>query len=558
MSDRPPLARPALPWILFVGLFAAANAMSAQSTPRDQPHTPRAGTGTIRGRVVRADTGQPLRRVQVHIDEWSAKDQGGPTSTMTDAQGRYELTQLPAGTYHLKATRGGFVEVEYGQRHSFERGRPIEVAEGAVLDNINFALPLGGVVTGRVVDEMGEAVAQASVSLARRHYVDGERQLVWQNGSSTDDRGEFRIFGVPPGEYVMIARLETASFGSRDRVRYVATYYPGTPNANEAQRVTVAAEQEVSGIVISLARASTATVRGIVRAAGQTPVGPVTLITAQEIGGAMAYGQTAMATAANDGSFTIGGLPPGTYEVEARSMSGKEFASRKVVLDGADVAGISLTLSEGATVHGRIVFDTETPPDDLRPSQIFLDATLLDRQSGAIAGPSGPPVARDDWTFELHGLRGRGFIRAGTLTEDWQMKRVRLDGADVTDVPLDFSSDIDNIEIQLTNQLPTVSGSVSTDRNAVALDATVIVFADDDAKWGPRSRFIESARPDQRGQFKIRGLPPGKYMAIAVEYLEPGDERDPDLLAGWRRHGTSLTLSDGETRTLDLKLSGGH
>src|SRR6185437_12520386 len=157
---------------------------------------------------------------------------------------------------------------------------------------------------------------------------------------------------------------------------------------------------------------------------------------------------------------------------------------------------------------------------------------------------------------ELHGLRGRGFIRAGTLTEDWQMKRVRLDGADVTDVPLDFSSDIDNIEIQLTNQLTTVSGTVSTDRNAVALDATVIVFADDDAKWGPHSRFIESARPDQRGQFKVRGLPPGEYVAIAVEYLEPGDERDPDLLAGWRRHGTSLTLSDGETRTLDLKLFG--
>jgi hypothetical protein len=168
----------------------------------------------------------------------------------------------------------------------------------------------------------------------------------------------------------------------------------------------------------------------------------------------------------------------------------------------------------------------------------------------------GPPVARDDWTFELHGLRGRGFIRAGSPTEDWQMKRVRREGVDVTDTPLDFSSDIDNLEIQLTNRATTVSGTVSTDRDTVALDATVIVFADDEGKWGPHSRFIETARPDQQGQFKIRGLPPGKYMAIAVEYLEPGDERDPDLLAGWRRHGTSLTLSDGETRTLDLKLSG--
>jgi hypothetical protein len=556
MSDRPLVARTSLPWMIFLGLFAVATTVNAQPTPRDQPHMPRTGTGTIRGRVVRADTGEPLRRVQVHIDEWSAKDQSGPTSTMTDAQGRYELAQLPAGTYHLKATRGGYVEVGYGQRRPFERGRPVEVAEGAVLEHIDFAMPLGGVVTGRVVDEMGEAVAQASVSLLRRRYVDGERQLVGQHGSSTDDRGEFRIFGVPPGEYVMVARLETMDFGSRDRVRYVPTYYPGTPVANEAQRVTVAAGQEVSSMVVPLARASTATVRGIVRASGQTPVGPFTFITARQIGGPRADGQMSMTTAASDGSFNLAGLLPGTYVVEARSMSEKESASREVVVDGSDVAGISLTLSEGVTARGRIVFDTETPPEDLRPSQVFVGATLLDHQSGGMGTTGGPPVARDDWSFELHGLRGRGFIRAGTLTDDWQLKRVRREGVDVTDTPSDFSSDVDNIEIQLTNRVTTVSGSVSDNRNAVAPDATVIVFADDDGKWGPHSRFIESARPDQHGQFKIRGLPPGKYVAIAVEYLEPGDERDPDLLADWRRHGTSVTLSEGETRTLNLKLSG--
>jgi len=557
MNDRPLVARASLKELIFLGLFAAGTTVNAQSTARDQPHTPRAGTGTIRGRVTRADTGEPLRRVQVHIDEWSAKDQSGPASTLTDAQGRYELTPLPAGTYHLKATRGGYVEVGYGQRRPFERGRPVEVTEGAVLEHIDFAMPLGAVVTGRVVDEVGEGVAQASVSLARRRYVDGERQLVGQSGSSTDDRGEFRIFGVPPGEYVMVARLETMDFGSRDRVRYVPTYYPGTPVASDAQRVPVAAAQEVSGIVIPLARAATATIRGIVRASGQTPAGPFTFITAREIGGPSAEGQMTMATAASDGSFNLAGLLPGRYLVEARSMSEKESASREVVIDGSDVAGLTLMLSEGVTARGRIVFDTETPPADLRPSQVFVMPTLLDHQSGmGTTGELGPPVTRDDWTFERHGLKGRGFIRAGTLSDDWQMKRVRREGVDVTDTPLDFSSDVDGIEIQLTNRVTSLSGGVSDDRNAVALDATVIVFAEDDGKWGPHSRFIESARPDQHGQFKIRGLPPGKYLAIAVEYMEPGDERDPDLLAGWRRRGTSLTLSEGETRTLDLKLSG--
>ena len=172
-----------------------------------------------------------------------------------------------------------------------------------------------------------------------------------------------------------------------------------------------------------------------------------------------------------------------------------------------------------------------------------------------LAGTSdGPPVTHDDWTFELKGLRGRGFIRAGTLS-DWQMKRVRREGLDVTDTPLDFAADIDGLEIELTEQLTTISGGVSDDGGSVALDATVIVFADDPAKWGPHSRFIESARPDQKGRFTIKGLPPGRYVAIAVGHLEPGEERDPDLLEAWRKDAMPFTLSDGETRALALTLS---
>lgn len=548
VTDTPP------PFIILLGLLLVGTAVTAQLPARDQPPTPRAGTGVIRGRVVRADTGEPLRRVQVRVDEWSTGDLRGPAATMTDAEGRYELTQLPAGRYQLKARRGGYVEVAYGQRRPFERGRPLELGERAVLQNIDFALPPGAVVTGRVVDETGEAVAHVSVSLARRRYIDGARRLIAESGSSTDDRGEFRIFGVPPGDYVIIARFDATDLGSRDRVRYVPTYYPGTPVAGEAQRVTVGPGQEVPGITIALARAATATVRGVVRSSGQASFGPFTFVIAREISGPQADGQTATAIAAGDGSFVIAGLLPGAYLVEARSPSGSEFASTEVVVEGSDVAGVTLMLSKGATARGRIRFDTGSPPQGLRPSQVFVMPTLVDHQMADMSMSGGPPVTRDDWSFELQGLRGRGFIRAGTLS-DWQMKRVRREDVDVTDTPLDFATDVDGLEIELTQRLTTVSGGVSDDRGGVALDATVIAFADDPGKWGPHSRFIESARPDQQGRFKIRGLPPGRYVAIAVGYLEPGEERDPDLLERWRQHGTPFTLSEGETHALDLRLS---
>jgi membrane-associated protease RseP (regulator of RpoE activity) len=554
MIGRPVVSGTPLLFILLLGLLLAGTAVTAQQPARDQPPAPRKGTGVIRGRVVRADTGEPLRRVQVSVAEWSTSDFSGPAATMTDAEGRYELTQLPAGRYQLKARRGGYVEVAYGQRRPFERGRPLELGESAVLQNIDFALPPGAVVTGRIVDETGEPVAHVSVSLDRRRYIDGARRLVAESSGSTDDRGEFRIFGVPPGDYVIAARFGETELGSRDRIRYVPTYFPGTPVASEAQRVTVGPGQEVPGITIALARAATATVRGVVRSSGQASVDPFTFVSAREIRGPQAYGHTATAIAAGDGSFAIAGLLPGAYFVEAQSTSGSEFASVEVVVDGSDVAGVTLMLSKGATARGRIRFDTGNPPQGLRPSQVFVMPTVVDHQMAGMGVSGRAPVTRDDWSFELQGLRGRGFIRAATLG-DWEMKRVQREGVDVTDTPLDFSTDLDGLEIELTQKLTTVSGGVSDDRGGVALDATVIAFADDPGKWGPHSRFIQSARPDQQGRFTIRGLPPGRYIAIAVGYLEPGEERDSDALEAWRRGGTPFTLSEGETHALDLRLS---
>jgi hypothetical protein len=445
--------------------------------------------------------------------------------------------------------------VAYGQRRPFERGRPVELADGAVLEKIDFALPPGGVVTGRIVDEMGEAVAQASVSLTRRRYVDGERRSVPVCAGSTNDRGEFRIFGVPPGDYVVVATFDVMELGSRDRVRYVPTYYPGTPVASEAQRVTVGPGQEVPGITIALVRSATATVRGTVRASGQASLGAFTFVTARQIDGPASEDRMAEAIATKDGSFAIAGLLPGTYMVDASSMSESESASAEVIVGGADVSGVSLVLSKGATARGRIRFDAGDPPQGLRPSQVFVTPALVDQQRHGFDMSIGSPVVRDDWTFELHGLKGRGFLRAGAMG-DWQLKRVRREDVDVTDTLLDFSTDVEGLEIELTRQVTTVSGGVSDDRNGVALDTTVIVFADDPGKWAPHSRFIESARPDQQGRFTVRGLPPGSYVAIAVGYLEPGEERDPDLLQEWRQHGTRFVLSEGETHALDLKLSG--
>ena len=236
-----------------------------------------------------------------------------------------------------------------------------------------------------------------------------------------------------------------------------------------------------------------------------------------------------------------------------RAAGGIETADAEVTVNSADVAGVVLQMSKGATARGRVTFDTAAAPPDLQPAQVIVTSSSADDL--APVGMDAPPRPKEDWTFELAGLRGRAFIRAGTLTS-WQLRSVHLNGMDVTDVPIDFrNGDVNGLEVTLTQRMTELSGRVTDVRGNTVIDATIVVFADDREKWGPQSRFIGTARPDQQGRFSIRGLPPARYRAAALDYVESGEERNPDLLDEWRSRAIEVTLAEGETRTISLTLS---
>ncbi len=122
--------------------------------------------------------------------------------------GRWEIKDLPAGRYNLTASKGGYVQLNYGQRRPFERGRPLELADGQTLDNVNFNLPRGSVIAGRIVDEFGEPIADAMVSALHYRTFSGRRRLVPVGRfGSTDDMGHFRLYGLAPGDYYVSATL---------------------------------------------------------------------------------------------------------------------------------------------------------------------------------------------------------------------------------------------------------------------------------------------------------------------------------------------------------------
>ena len=181
--------------------------MRAQPLRADAPR----GTSVLRGQIMAADTGAAIRRAQVRVNSPDARESRVAT---TDQQGRFEIKQLPAGRYTITASKGGFVALQYGQRRPSESGTPIELGDGQTIDKIAIALPRGSVLGGRITDEFGEPVANASVSAWRYGFVGGARRMMpaGQNSrDTTDDQGQFRLFGWPPGDYRRLWRHRSAS-----------------------------------------------------------------------------------------------------------------------------------------------------------------------------------------------------------------------------------------------------------------------------------------------------------------------------------------------------------
>jgi hypothetical protein len=283
-----------------------------------------------------------------------------------------------------------------------------------------------------------------------------------------------------------------------------------------------------------------------------------------------------------DGTFQISNVAPGDYQLQVRaapSMSmqseaggqrtfvmvtqaggvatnmgaDSEFANVPVSVGGEDITGLAIVTSKGARLTGRIVFEGNAPPQSDWAS---LRITAMNPEPDFTPFGGGLGQVKEDGTFELKGLAGTRLIRPVSIPNGWTLKSVTQGGTDVTDRPIDFKgSDDVSVEIVLSPQVSEVLGGVTDDRAQPIKDYTVIVFAANSARWGFQSRFVSSARPDQDGRFKVRGLPAEEYLAIAVDYVQAGEWQDPEFLEKIKSRATPFTLAEGETKGLDLKLT---
>jgi hypothetical protein len=537
-----------------------------QRPARAQPQrvdAPR-GTSVLRGQIVAADTGAPIRRAQVRVTSPDARE--GRVST-TDQQGRFEFKELPAGRYTMTASKAGFVTLQYGQRRPSESGTPIELADAQAMEKIAIALPRGGVLGGRVTDEFGEPVANASVSAWRYAYQGGARRMVpaGQNArDTTDDQGQFRLFGLPPGDYYVSATLRSGQEVTDpmgELSGYTSTYFPGTSNVAEASRIALGVGQENTGVSFGLIATRLVRVSGQVLMSDGAPAtnGMVMAIPANASGRpgmAMQQGGSG-GRLDQSGTFRLTNVAPGRYQVQARA-GGREFemARLDLAVGADDVDGLTLVTAPGAIVTGAVVSDTGEP-FDFRAQQLQIAARPASPDISGMGGGQGAVRVGNDFSFTLRNLNDAVFIRAQP-PQGWATKSIVINGQDITDTPTEFppGQTVGGMQIVLTKKIASLTGLVTDAKGNPVLDATVVVFPGNDKLWTFQSRFIKAARPDQEGKYRVTGLPgPENYLVVAVQGLEDGQAGDPEFLATIKDLGTRLELGEGESKAVDVKLS---
>ncbi|MGH9141274.1 MAG: MSCRAMM family protein, partial [Vicinamibacterales bacterium] len=395
-------------WCLAQTLNRSVAAQPPQGTPpRDQRPQAQTGTAIIRGRVFAGDTGKPLRRARISLS--APELAGNNRTTSTDADGRYELTDLPAARYTVRANRSGYLMLRYGQRRPLEAGKPLQFVDKQVVENVDFSLPRMGLITGRVLDEVNEPIEGVNVLALRSMYFNGRRQLVPTGGGQvrTDDAGQYRLLGLAPGTYYVSATTrETWTIsrnGDKQVMGYAPTYFPGTARVSDARRVIVALGQEASNIDLSLVLGRAAKISGTAFDSHGRPFTNVVLRQEVRGDGFASFSQVASTTVAADGTFAIPNIPPGEYILGAATpdRSEPDVALLPIVVDSIDIDNMSLTGSMGGTVTGQIHGE-----DGSVPSIPRLRVTILERATGQpdpmiVGTQRSSGLIGDDGTFTV-------------------------------------------------------------------------------------------------------------------------------------------------------------
>lgn len=539
--------------------------------------------GSISGKVVDGESGTPL------TSGWVIANRAGGGSQTFGARiqpdGTYKIHRLEPGTYFLRLTSPGYAPAQYHPRADGSPppnpaamgSAPVTVSAGSATSGIDFQAYRHAVILGRVLDENGQPMSQAQVRAHSRMEIDGNVQMVPRGYAMTDDRGEYRLGNLPPGEYEIVveARIAMHMGNVVDRTdpvkdqplpSYATTYYPGVTDRAQALPVRVAAGEEKFGIDFLVRPGGGYTISGAALLADGKPCVGCMLVITRKSDDTMSFLMPTTMTSVNsrDGAFVRTGLGDGSYQVMGGSRIPNErgFLVGEFAVAGADVKDLRFTLRPGVTIAGSLRMDgtpKTAPEESPRSTYVLLqpkdNPLLMSFGGGGVSsGAQRDAVVDDQEQFRFEESPPMRYRIRARLKSGYYLSQVIHGAEDVSASGLDLTDAAGEVTLRLIAKADggLVYGKATGEDGSAKPGAQVrmVPLGANEA----REDFSRVAVADQSGAFRLDTIPPGDYVLFALASSgTPIGSRSAEM-EQLKQRGQRITVKPDSTQQVEAKL----
>jgi hypothetical protein len=511
--------------VILLTLLCAPAALHAQSQTKTAPKTP---GGSVSGRVTIKD--KPAPGVTVGLRKTSQMLPMEKTYRgVTDQEGVYRIANVPAGTYEIAPAAPAYVATEANG----PRGKNVIVAEDEDVEDINFSLVRGGVITGKIVDADGHPLLQQSVFLYRATDFQQQplRQVFSAHSVQTDDRGIYRFFGLPAGRYKVASgrgdETYTGNYYELSRVVYKQVFHPDATDQAKATIVEVREGSEAANVDITMGvPMQTYNVSGrVIDGDKGTPVPNIRFAFQRRAGERFEFADFTAVSNAN-GDFLIEGLQTGRYGIMLFGNTESELRAEATTFDiiDADVTGLTVRLLKGSSISGVIV----TEPED---KKLLAKLSEFQLRGYVTAAPGSPTVGQSvvspigpDGSFRLGGL-SPGQVNVWLTApfdanppKGFSILRTEHNGVVLPrgGIEIKEGDQLTGVRLYIAYGTATVHGTVKIENGPVPEGGRMFARL---FKAGTPPTNIANSMVDARNQFLLEGIPPGVYELSVIAYI---------------------------------------
>lgn len=505
---------------------------------------------SIEGTVLNDRTGLPLKRAHVVLRPQKAN--ASAAGIDTDDKGAFSFHDLEAGRYSLSASRDGFLASSVCSVGSVRLPQIFNIGATETIAGLTFRLQPFAVMAGKVSFEDGEPAMSIRVEAYReyRNLLRHGYQLA--ASATTDDRGQYRMFGLEPGSYIVAAREPSAAPNEQvhESLRYATTYFMNATRLSQAARVKLDYGQEVGGIDVFLSRVRKVTLRGRVLSGftGEPVAGATLAMQSVDARNTASIAVTVPAVFDRDKRFEIRDVTPGAYVLWAQaSDAGQALVGHEPLTVGeSDIDTLDVTIF--GERPGAAVLAVEGGVKLAQPVQLRLEPR---NERGKVVEAS-EEMDTESFHFSLMG-DDRYDLFVTNLTDDFYLSAVRVNGVDMMALGIEgtAASLTRPLELVLDSRGARISGRVLGSDDSLWSRASIALIPDPPA--GRVQSYREGAA-DENGIFQFHGVAPGKYVLLAWLDTPPCDYYDPDALPTCRAAGQSVEVQQSGEQNVELKM----